>query len=208
MPIVRRAVARMFGRFPNATVNPDEAVALGAAVQAGLKARDAALKEVVVTDVCPYSLGRRRQPRSCRAAAIEHRHLLADHRAQHGDPGEPRPQFPARSPTIRPGGIRHLSGRGAAGARQCRDRRDEGAGAARPGRAGQSKCASPMMSAGCSKSISSSSNRRAHQPGHQRRSCRRRAAIAERRAALAALKTPSARGGTQPGGAGARREML
>ena len=57
MPVVRRAVARMFGRFPNATVNPDEAVALGAAVQAGLKARDSALKEVVVTDVCPYSLG-------------------------------------------------------------------------------------------------------------------------------------------------------
>jgi molecular chaperone HscC len=57
MPIVRRAVARMFGRFPNASVNPDEAVALGAAVQAGLKARDAALKEVVLTDVCPFSLG-------------------------------------------------------------------------------------------------------------------------------------------------------
>lgn len=57
MPLVRSAVTRMFGRFPNATVNPDEAVALGAAVQAGLKSRDEALKEVVVTDVCPYSLG-------------------------------------------------------------------------------------------------------------------------------------------------------
>lgn len=57
MPVVRSAVTRMFGRFPNATVNPDEAVALGAAVQAGLKSRDSALKEVVVTDVCPYSLG-------------------------------------------------------------------------------------------------------------------------------------------------------
>jgi molecular chaperone HscC len=57
MPLVRRTVARMFGRFPNAQINPDEAVALGAAVQAGLKARDAALKEVVLTDVCPYSLG-------------------------------------------------------------------------------------------------------------------------------------------------------
>ncbi|HEX8192848.1 MAG TPA: molecular chaperone HscC [Allosphingosinicella sp.] len=57
MPVVRKAVARMFGRFPNAAVNPDEAVALGAAVQAGLKARDAALKEVVLTDVCPFSLG-------------------------------------------------------------------------------------------------------------------------------------------------------
>jgi molecular chaperone HscC len=57
MPIVRRAVARMFGRFPGMGPNPDEAVALGAAVQAGLKARDAALKEVVMTDVCPYTLG-------------------------------------------------------------------------------------------------------------------------------------------------------
>jgi molecular chaperone HscC len=57
MPLVRRAVTRMFGRFPNSTINPDEAVALGAAVQAGLKSRDAALKEVVLTDVCPYSLG-------------------------------------------------------------------------------------------------------------------------------------------------------
>jgi len=57
MPLVRRAVTRMFGRFPAIGLNPDEAVALGAAVQAGLKARDAALKEVVLTDVCPYSLG-------------------------------------------------------------------------------------------------------------------------------------------------------
>jgi molecular chaperone HscC len=57
MPIVRQAVTRMFGRFPAARINPDEVVALGAAVQAGLKMRDAALKEVVLTDVCPYSLG-------------------------------------------------------------------------------------------------------------------------------------------------------
>jgi molecular chaperone HscC len=57
MPVVRRAVTRMFSRFPNSSINPDEAVALGAAVQAGLKARDAALGEVVLTDVCPYSLG-------------------------------------------------------------------------------------------------------------------------------------------------------
>ncbi len=57
MPVVRSAVTRMFGRFPNATVNPDEAVALGAAVQAALKSRDSALNEVVVTDVCPYTLG-------------------------------------------------------------------------------------------------------------------------------------------------------
>jgi molecular chaperone HscC len=57
MPIVRRLVARMFGRFPACDINPDEVVALGAAVQAGLKMKDAALNEVVMTDVSPYSLG-------------------------------------------------------------------------------------------------------------------------------------------------------
>ena len=57
MPAIRRAVTRLFDRFPSHAVNPDEAVALGAAVQAGLKARDAALREVAITDVCPYSLG-------------------------------------------------------------------------------------------------------------------------------------------------------
>jgi molecular chaperone HscC len=57
MPVVRKLVARMFGRFPSTQLSPDEAIALGAAVQAGLKARDHALSEVVITDVCPYSLG-------------------------------------------------------------------------------------------------------------------------------------------------------
>ncbi len=57
MPIVRRAVTRMFGRFPATTVHPDHAVALGAAVQAGLLSRDAALDEIRLTDVCPFTLG-------------------------------------------------------------------------------------------------------------------------------------------------------
>ncbi|NQE50825.1 molecular chaperone HscC [Herbaspirillum rubrisubalbicans] len=57
MPIVRKMIARMFGRFPAIDLNPDEVVALGAAVQAGLKSRDQALKEVVMTDVAPYSMG-------------------------------------------------------------------------------------------------------------------------------------------------------
>ncbi|KSB90152.1 molecular chaperone HscC, partial [Caulobacter vibrioides] len=57
MPVVRRTVTRMFGRFPSTAVHPDEAVVMGAAIQAGLKSRDAALKDVVMTDVCPYSLG-------------------------------------------------------------------------------------------------------------------------------------------------------
>ncbi|MFL6966085.1 molecular chaperone HscC [Pseudomonas alvandae] len=57
MPLVRKLAASLFGRFPSIQLNPDEAVALGAAVQAGLKSRDAALEEIVLTDVCPYSLG-------------------------------------------------------------------------------------------------------------------------------------------------------
>jgi molecular chaperone HscC len=57
MPVVHRLVARLFGRFPSRDINPDEAIALGAAVQAGLKARDAALQDVVMTDVSPYTLG-------------------------------------------------------------------------------------------------------------------------------------------------------
>jgi molecular chaperone HscC len=57
MPVVRKLVSRMFGRFPALHLDPDEAIALGAAVQAGLKMRDAALDEVVMTDVAPYSMG-------------------------------------------------------------------------------------------------------------------------------------------------------
>lgn len=57
MPVVQRMVTRMFGRTPACELNPDEVVALGAAVQAGLRMNDAALDEVVMTDVAPYSLG-------------------------------------------------------------------------------------------------------------------------------------------------------
>ncbi|MCI0913252.1 molecular chaperone HscC [Pseudomonas putida] len=57
MPLVRKLAASLFGRFPSVQLNPDETVALGAAVQAALKARHAALEEVVLTDVCPYTLG-------------------------------------------------------------------------------------------------------------------------------------------------------
>jgi molecular chaperone HscC len=54
---LRQLVTKLFGRFPETSLNPDEVVALGAAVQAGLKIKDAALAERVMTDVCPYSLG-------------------------------------------------------------------------------------------------------------------------------------------------------
>jgi molecular chaperone HscC len=57
MPIVRKAITKMFGRFPNRIVHPDHAVAIGAAIQAGLVARNAALEEVRLTDICPFTLG-------------------------------------------------------------------------------------------------------------------------------------------------------
>jgi molecular chaperone HscA len=56
MPIVRRMVVTLFGREPLADIDPDEVVALGAAVQADLLAGNAR-KDVVLMDVVPLSLG-------------------------------------------------------------------------------------------------------------------------------------------------------
>ena len=56
MPMVRRLVADLFGREPLADIDPDEVVALGAAVQADLLAGNAR-KDVVLMDVVPLSLG-------------------------------------------------------------------------------------------------------------------------------------------------------
>jgi molecular chaperone HscC len=57
MPLVRQTVARLFQRLPLRTINPDETIVRGAAIQAGLIARHSALEEIVLTDVMPYSLG-------------------------------------------------------------------------------------------------------------------------------------------------------
>jgi molecular chaperone HscC len=57
MPCVAKLAAQLFGRLPLRTLPPDEAVVLGAAVQAALKAGDAALDDMIVTDVAPFSLG-------------------------------------------------------------------------------------------------------------------------------------------------------
>ncbi|KNY30319.1 molecular chaperone HscC [Pseudobacteroides cellulosolvens] len=57
MHVVRSVVSKMLGRLPNSSINPDEAVALGTAIQVALKERNQALNEVILTDVCPYSLG-------------------------------------------------------------------------------------------------------------------------------------------------------
>ena len=57
MPLFTRLVTRMLGRLPLRHVHPDQAIALGAAVVGGMKMRNQALEEVVMTDVCPYTLG-------------------------------------------------------------------------------------------------------------------------------------------------------
>jgi len=55
IPAVRQAIREFFGKEPNHSVNPDEAVALGAAVQAGVLQGD--VKDVLLLDVTPLSLG-------------------------------------------------------------------------------------------------------------------------------------------------------
>jgi molecular chaperone HscC len=57
MPLVARLVSRMFGRLPLRHVNPDQAIGLGACVASGLKSRNAKLEEIILTDVCPFTLG-------------------------------------------------------------------------------------------------------------------------------------------------------
>ncbi|MBS3733631.1 MAG: molecular chaperone DnaK [Phycisphaerae bacterium] len=56
IPKVREITKEIFGKEPNKTVNPDEAVALGAAIQAGILAGDIE-EEMVLLDVTPLSLG-------------------------------------------------------------------------------------------------------------------------------------------------------
>jgi molecular chaperone DnaK len=55
MPKVRETVQKFFGKEPNMSVNPDEVVAMGAAIQAGVLQGD--VKDVLLLDVTPLSLG-------------------------------------------------------------------------------------------------------------------------------------------------------
>ncbi|PIS05569.1 MAG: molecular chaperone DnaK [Candidatus Buchananbacteria bacterium CG10_big_fil_rev_8_21_14_0_10_42_9] len=55
MPLVNQTVEKFFGKKPNLSVNPDEVVALGAAVQAGVLQGD--VKDVLLLDVTPLTLG-------------------------------------------------------------------------------------------------------------------------------------------------------
>lgn len=55
MPLVQKAVKELFGKEPSKGVNPDEAVALGAAIQAGVLGGE--VKDLLLLDVTPLSLG-------------------------------------------------------------------------------------------------------------------------------------------------------
>ena len=55
MPVIQQLVKRLTGKEPNLGVNPDEVVAMGAAIQAGVLQGD--VKDVVLLDVTPLSLG-------------------------------------------------------------------------------------------------------------------------------------------------------
>ncbi len=55
--VIKRFVSRLFRMIPDTNINPDEAIALGAATQAAMKERNESIKEVILTDVCSFTLG-------------------------------------------------------------------------------------------------------------------------------------------------------
>ncbi len=57
IPKVQEIVKNIFGKEPNKSINPDEVVALGAAIQGAVLAGDAGVKDILLLDVTPLSLG-------------------------------------------------------------------------------------------------------------------------------------------------------
>ncbi len=57
LSLVKRFVGRLFGRIPNGRLDPDQVVAEGAAIEAAMKERREEVKELILTDVCPFTLG-------------------------------------------------------------------------------------------------------------------------------------------------------
>ncbi len=57
MPLVQKKVEEFFGRKPNMSVNPDEVVAIGAAIQGAVLSGDENMKDITLLDVTPLTLG-------------------------------------------------------------------------------------------------------------------------------------------------------
>jgi molecular chaperone HscC len=55
--MIRSYLAKLSGQFPSSSINPEEAVCIGAGLAAAMKDRNENLTENILTDVCPYSLG-------------------------------------------------------------------------------------------------------------------------------------------------------
>ncbi|ASI24312.1 TPA: molecular chaperone HscC [Aeromonas salmonicida] len=54
---VQQTAVRLLGRFGRHDLDPDRVVAIGAAIQAACRLRDSAVEELIMTDVCPFTLG-------------------------------------------------------------------------------------------------------------------------------------------------------
>lgn len=57
MPAVQQYITHFLGREPFLAGQPDEIVALGAGIYAGIKERQADIRDVILTDICPFTLG-------------------------------------------------------------------------------------------------------------------------------------------------------
>ena len=57
MPVVQKFLAHTLGRVDISVVNPDYMIALGVGVYAGIKERNEDIKDMLLTDICPFSLG-------------------------------------------------------------------------------------------------------------------------------------------------------
>lgn len=54
---IQQMATRLLGRFPRTTLDPDLVVCIGATIQAACRLRDKSVEEIILTDVCPFSLG-------------------------------------------------------------------------------------------------------------------------------------------------------
>lgn len=57
LSVIQKLVVRLFGKLPHQHLDPSTIVALGAAIQAACRIRNEDIEEIILTDVCPYTLG-------------------------------------------------------------------------------------------------------------------------------------------------------
>lgn len=57
MPVVHKYIKHILKGIPVCLMNPDQMIAIGAGTYAGIKERDTEVKDMLLMDVCPFSLG-------------------------------------------------------------------------------------------------------------------------------------------------------